>query len=1686
MISNNLRRHNIPRFAISGVCCLLFAAYPALAKHIELEPSGPGLYGRLPLAFEPNVGQTNAPASFLVRARNHTVFVGPDNLTFSLYSRENPAAPLTSQIVRVRFEGANQNASMQGGELLPGHSNYLIGQDPAQWHTNIPQYKRIIESEIYPGIGIELYSDAGKLEYDFRLAPGADASPIRLGIEGASQISLNEAGDLVLKVDGGELIQTKPKAFQDKRGVRSPVAANYRILADHSVVLELGAYDNSLPLTIDPAYSYSTQFGGSAADVPTAIAVDPSNFAYVTGGTASANFPTVTPLRSAPVASDAFVTKFNAAGTAILYSTYLGGNHDDAGQSIAADSTGAYVGGTTTSTDFPPVNALVTTPGPGFLTKLNAAGTALVYSTYFQGGNSLAINGSQEVFIQGGITAGKFFSKINSTGTSVGFEVASFGDGTNVIKGLTVHTQTGHIVVTGTTTSSTLPVTNAIQSTRNSGSTSTGFVTKFNSTGTTVLYSTYLGGSVNDQPMDVAVDTNGNAYVAGKSSSPNFPVTTETIEPLAENSSACFITELGTNGALLFSSFLGGQSGGVCNGVAVDGSGNVLLAGTAAFNHPLLGGLQSTDNSSQSAFVTKLTPDLSAIVYSIVVGTNTLGVGLAKDSSGNAYLAANPVPPGSYPIVNTTFFGSPGGGDAAVSKIADDTACAGVLVSPTTFTFNSAGGPGTVNVSAPDTCRWNAVGDSGAAPPITAANIQSPYPTFTGSGTVDFTVGNVGAGQPTAVGYLVVAGQRIKVTQNGTTPSPLLSIAKVHSGNFTQGQANATYTLTVSNAASHGSTSGTVTVNEVVPSGMTLVSMTGTGWTCPGTAANNCTRVDALAGGASYPAITVKVNVASNAGSSLTNQAIVSGGGSALAITNDPTIVNTSAGGGPTATSVTPSSGSGLSQTFSFLYADPSGATDITSVQMDINATLAVANACYLFYVRAPNALYLANNSGAWQGPVTVGSANTLQNSQCSVNAAASSVTPSGNNLTVNLALTFTAGFAGAKNVYMEVQNASHDSGWSAKGTWTVGSAPPPPDFSIGMTAGPGTVAAGASPSYTVTVGSLNGFSGVVNLGVSGLPSGVTGAFNPTTITGSGTSTLTLTTTGASPSSFTITVTGTSGALTHNTTASLTITGSGGSPTATSVTPGSGTGLSQTFSFLYTDPNGATDIQSVQMDINATLAVTNACYLFYVRGTNALYLASDAGAWQGPVSVGSANTLQNSQCSVSAGGSSVTPSGNTLTVNLALTFKAAFAGAKNVYMEVRNASVDSGWSAKGSWTVGSGAPSPDFTIGMTSGPGTVAAGASPTYTVTVTGANGFAGVVNLAVSGLPSGVTGAFVPTTITGSGSSTLTLTTTGASASSFTITVTGTSGALTHTTTASLTITGSGGGFPTPVSVTPSSGTGLTQTFAFLYTDPNGATDITSAQIDINATLAVANACYMLYSRAANQVYLASDAGAWQGPITLGGSGTLTNSQCTVSASGSSSTPSGNNLTVNLAMTFKAAFAGAKNVYMEVQNASHDSGWTQEGTWTVGSGGQTNSPPTVVSVTPSSGSGTSHTFAFAYADPNGATDITSVQMDINSTLSVSNGCYLYWVRATNALYLANDSGAFQGPIAIGSAGTLQNSQCTVNSGTSSVTAVGNNLTVNLALTFKAPFTGVKNVYAEVRDGTHDAGWSQVGTWTP
>ncbi|HYW41807.1 MAG TPA: hypothetical protein VE959_03050 [Bryobacteraceae bacterium] len=818
----------------------------------------------------------------------------------------------------------------------------------------------------------------------------------------------------------------------------------------------------------------------------------------------------------------------------------------------------------------------------------------------------------------------------------------------------------------------------------------------------------------------------------------------------------------------------------------------------------------------------------------------------------------------------------------------------------------------------------------------------------------------------------------------------------------------------------------------IAPSGVTVTTEAAGAAAVAGGKTLSCSGVRCLAWGLNSNAIpdgtvaVLSVSLSSAASGSLSvqlaNVFAASPGGSSVAIQGQAGAITVYASTPPSVVSVAPNSGSGASQAFSFAYSDPNGYAAIISSQILINNPMTVSGGCYLLYYRPSNAIYLANDAGtAWQNPLTLGQSGTLQNSQCAVNASGSSASGSGNSLTLNVMLSFQPAFYGTKNIYAEVYDGPGDSGWQQRGTWTVPSAGVPAAVSVTPSSG-----GGASQTFSFAYSDPGGYAAIVSslilinnpmttsggcyllysrssnsiyltndagtawqtpvtLGQSGTLQNSQCSANPLNSSASGSGnnlTLNLALTfqaafGGTKNIY-MEVSDGAGDSGWQQRGSWTVPASG-PPATISVTPASGSGSSQTFSFVFSDPAGYSAIVSSQILINNPMTASGGCYLLYSRSTNSIYLTNDAGtAWQTPVTPGQSGTLQNSQCSVNPLSSTASGSGNNLTLNLAITFQTAFGGAKNTYMEVYDGAGDSGWQQRGSWTVPSA---------------------------------------------------------------------------------------------------------GAPAAVSVTPSSGSGASQTFTFAYSDPDGFAALVSSQILINNPMTASGGCYLLYSRSTNSIYLTNDAGTvWQNPVTLGQSGTLRNSQCSVNPLNSSASSSGNNLTLNLAITFQTAFGGAKNTYMEVSDGAGDSGWQQRGSWTVPASG----PPATVSVTPASGSGSSQSFAFAFSDPAGYSAIVSAQLLLNNPMTTSGGCYLLYYRPNNAIYLTNDAGtAWQNPVTLGQTGTLQNSQCSVNPLNSSASGSGNNLTVNLTLTFKAGFSGTKSIYTEVYDGVSDSGWQQWGTWT-
>jgi Beta-propeller repeat len=582
-------------------------------------------YGKLPLSFELNAGQTDASVRFLSRGPGYSLFLTRNDAVLSLEKPRHPQikapvdlrsgdalfpelavllvrprGPKPSAAVqserpmqapaefRMSLAGANQNAKVTGLDELPGKSNYFIGNDPARWRTNVPAYAKVKYQNVYRGIDLVYYGNPQQLEYDFLVAPGADPKAISLDLAAISSsadgrkstLKIDTGGDLVIQAGEDEVRLHKPAVYQTAEGsARQFLDGHYLLKSNDRLSFEVASYDPDKMLVIDPVLSYSTYLGGSGLDDGVGIAVDSSGSAYVTGYTLSTNFPTGSPLQSSNSgSSDAFVVKLNPSGSALVYSTYLGGSGPDVGHGIAVDSSGnAYVTGSTDSANFPTASPLQALYGGGggdaFVAKLNTNGSALVYSTY--------LGGSADDFGQG--------IAVDSSGNAY---------------------------VTGVTLSTDFPTASPLQAFYGGGS-EDAFVAKLNPAGSALVYSTYLGSFGSDSGNGIAVDSSGNAYVTGRTNSTNFP-TANPLQPLSGGGGDAFVSKLNPSGsALVYSTYLGGSASDEGFGIAVDSSGNAYVTGaTQSTNFPTASPLQPLFAGGSDAFVAKLNPSGSALVYS--------------------------------------------------------------------------------------------------------------------------------------------------------------------------------------------------------------------------------------------------------------------------------------------------------------------------------------------------------------------------------------------------------------------------------------------------------------------------------------------------------------------------------------------------------------------------------------------------------------------------------------------------------------------------------------------------------------------------------------------------------------------------------------------------------------------------------------------------------------------------------------------------------------------------------------------------------------------------------------------------------------------------------------------------------------------------------------------------------------
>jgi uncharacterized repeat protein (TIGR01451 family) len=846
------------------------------------------------------MGQLDARAKFSARGPNYNLFLTATGAVVQLRDQvtaaddknqrgstsPDPPKPVTSHsLISLKLQGVNRRAVARGVDELPGRRNYFLGNDRRKWRTNVPTFRAVRYEQIYPGISLTYYGNQQQLEYDFEVAPGADPRTIRLGFDSGVRPVLSAAGELVLKTSGGELRHGQPVVYQEIDGRREMIKSRYVLVGKGQATFEVGPYDRARPLIIDPTLVYSTYLGGSGDDLGTSIAVDSSNNVYITGFTSSLNFP----VQNAAFGSntglaDIFVTKIDAAGANIIYSTYIGGSGLDRASAIAVDTSGnAYVVGRvdSSSINFPttPGSFAPTYRGGDFdavVFKLNGQGNSLVYSTFLgaeenDSAEGVAVDSLGSVYVTGGTksfgfptSAGAYqgtragdtdayFSKFNSAGSSLLYSTYLGGGGTDRGSGIAIDAN-GKVYLAGFTGSGDFPTENAFQN--GFGGAFDAFFAKFDpsiSGPNSLLLCSYLGGIADDKAYGIALDSGANnAHVVGQTSSNNFPVLNPA-QPLSGGSFDAFIAKISNAGVKTYATYLGGSGDDRGTGIAVNSAGEVYVTGfTSSSNFPTVSALQSTRGGGNDAFVTKLTSVGSSFLYSTYLGgsdnessqaTITATNPIALDSSSNAYITGYTASSNFPTAVPLQAANAGGASDAFIAKISDNAPAADFTLGATPpsrtvnpgnnttydITVTPVGGfTGSVTLSVSGLSA-DASGSFNPSPvSITDATPRSSVLTVTTTAATPpgtYTL-NIGAGsgnlQHSASVSLIVAG----------ATSANLSVSKTASPNPGIAMANLTYRIVVTNNGPSPATGASMT--DTLPAGVNFMSVSSTQGTCNG------------------------------------------------------------------------------------------------------------------------------------------------------------------------------------------------------------------------------------------------------------------------------------------------------------------------------------------------------------------------------------------------------------------------------------------------------------------------------------------------------------------------------------------------------------------------------------------------------------------------------------------------------------------------------------------------------------------------------------------------------------------------------------------------------------------------------------------------------------------------------------
>ena len=701
----------------TGVVSGLFFAASALTSSAPAQPhtTQAGAIAKaiahLPVTFEENKGQSSADVRYVARTTSFTTLIRSSGAAFVLRpSRpalsQRLAQPELSHVIAMHLIGADPRAAVSGQQLEPEKSNYFTGNDPTKWHTEVPHYARVKIHGVYPHVDMLYYATEQQLEYDFVISPLGNPERLRMRFDGQDRLSIDRAGELILKAGTERLTMQAPTTYQMVHGQRKLIPAAFVQSGQRDVKMSIGTYDHTLPLIIDPKLKYSSYLGGTDDEGIFGIGFDLEGNIYVAGETSSLDFPGAgVPQEKLGGNYDAFVSKFSRDGSRLLYSTYLGGLMYDHAVGLAVEPRGAvYIAGITSSRNFPVVDPLQPSlkgSSNAFITKLSSSGSQLVFSTYLggsgeDGASGITIGRSGDVFVAGyttspdfptapggaqevcdlgvhpGVCTGDgFLTKLNASGTQLRYSTFLGGSSYDQISAVKVD-QDGTAYVVGQTSSTDFPTRDAFQPAL--AGYANAFVAKVSPTGNSIEASSYLGGEGFDAAMDLALDDNQNIYVTGFTSSATFPTLRPIQGALAGQLDAFVVKVLGKNFELSYATYLGGAMEDIPFRIVVDALGDASIAGyTSSTDFPLSQAIQAKfQGGTTDAFVSRLDANGSKLAYSSYLGGrgDEFGYALQTDLTGSLWVGGS-TSSKNLPLVQP-FQAQYGGGpfDAFLSKTA--------------------------------------------------------------------------------------------------------------------------------------------------------------------------------------------------------------------------------------------------------------------------------------------------------------------------------------------------------------------------------------------------------------------------------------------------------------------------------------------------------------------------------------------------------------------------------------------------------------------------------------------------------------------------------------------------------------------------------------------------------------------------------------------------------------------------------------------------------------------------------------------------------------------------------------------------------------------------------------------------------------------------------------------------------